>query len=264
MLIQTVVASVVAFDFSPLSNTTLFTGRNTSTSTKSVRLSLTSPSQTSLTPSNFRPWHQRPDSNSRGDYVTTQCTTQYPTYFLPLGFTETEAFGTGVRLVGPTTWSTHDILTFAEVANDLTTPIANTPQPFEINVAGIKNKTMVSSLISYGRGPDCTSAFLSYAALHPSTTITAKRAGMTTLPNGQTTRTVLYTTLTYALTSWLQCCGLCSLHFNNLQMLYWPAPHPNAACLGNTSADLDSTATSAGTVALNQSVYATDSDGYTL
>ena len=222
---------------------------------------MTSPSQTSLTPSNFRPWHQRPNSNSRGDYVTTQCTTQHPTFMIPLGFTQTEAYG-GVVLVGPTTWSTHAILTFPEVANDLTTPDTHpyAHQSFEINVAGIQNKTMISSLISYGRGPDCTSAFLSYAALHPSTTITAKSAGMTTLPDGQTTITVLYTTLTDALTSFQYCCGVCSLYFNNLQMLYWPAPHPNTACLGKMSVDLNSTTTSAGTV--NQSVYATDSDGY--
>ena len=254
---------MVAFDFSPLSNATLSPRPNTSTSTTSAGLSLTSPPQTSLTPSNFRPWHQRPDSNSRGDYVTTQCTTQHPTFMIPLGFTQTEAYG-GVVLVGPTTWSTHAILTFPEVANDLTTVIPYAPQPFDINVAGVKNRTMLSSLISYGREPDCTSAFLSYAALHPSTTITAKSAGMTTLPNGQTTITVLYTTITGALTSYQHCCGVCSIYFNNLQMLYWPAPHPNTACLGNTSAYLDSTTSSAGTVALNQSIYATDSDGYTL
>lgn len=181
---------------------------------------------------------------------------------IPLGFTQTEAYG-GVVLVGPTTWSTHAILTFPEVANDLTTPDAS-PQPFEINVAGIKNKTVLSSLISYGREADCTSAFLSYAALHPSTTITGKSAGMTTLPNGQTTMTVLYTTITGALTYYPYCCGVCSIYFNNLQMLYWPAPHPNTACLGSTSADLDSTTISARTVALNQSVYATDPDGYAL
>ena len=256
------IASVVAFDFSPLSNATLSPGPNTSTSTTSVGLSLTSPAQFSFTSSNFRPWHQRPDSNSRGDYVTTQCTTQHPTYMIPLGFTQTEGYG-GVVLVGPTTWSTHAILTFPEVANDLTTPDAS-PQPFEIDVAGIKNKTMISSLISYGRGPDCTSAFLSYAALHPSTTGTAKSAGMITLPNGQTTMTVLYTTFTNAVTSWPHCCGVCSLYFNNLQMLYWPSPHPNTACLGKMSADLNSTTTSAGAVGHNQSVYATDSDGYIL
>lgn len=58
------------------------------------------------------------------------------------------------------------------------------------------------------------------------------------------------------------CCGTCSLYFNNLQMLYWPAPHPNTACLGKPPADINSTGTSGVLPARDPSVYATDLDGY--
>ena len=204
-----------------------------------------------------------PDSNSRGDYVTTQCTTQHPTYTVGLGYTVTEAFGDGIVLVGPTTWVTQDVLTFAEVANDLATANSHAPTPGEFSLGG-KNKTLDASLISYGRGPVCTSDYLSYAAAHPTITETAKSAGIITMSNGQTTMTVLYTTIIGPINTDGNgyCCGICSIYFNNLQMLYWPALHPNTACLGEPSTSLNNTSSSLQTAATNQSVYATDSDGY--
>lgn len=131
-----------------------------------------------MAPSVVPPGQSPPHSNSRGDYVTTRYTTQHPTYTLPLGFTETEDFGpSGVVLAGPTTWITQDVLPLVDVANDLNTT-SSAPQPWDPNpfFSG-ENKTIVTgkaSFISYGREPACTSAFLSYAAAHPSTTITAK------------------------------------------------------------------------------------------
>ena len=174
----------------------------------------------------------------------------------------TEDYGQGVVLVGPTTWITRDILTFAEVANDMTTTSSNAPHPWDIYGLDGKNETVVSSLISYGRNPACTSAFNSYAAANPLITQTAKSAGTITLSNGQTTVVVGYTTLTMPMTEKTHCCGECSIYFNNLQMLYWPALHPNTACLGKPSVSINSTSASVGAAAPNQSVYATDSDGY--
>ena len=203
-----------------------------------------------------------PDSNSRGGYVTTQCTTQHPTYTVGSGFTVTEGFGSGIVLVGPTTWLTQDVLTFAEVANDLTSTSSHDPVPWEISLGG-KNETLEASLISYGRGPACTSAFLSYAAANPTITRTAKSAGIITLSNGQTTMTVIYSTIIETIgSSGVYCCGTCSLYFDNLQMLYWPAPHPNTACLWKPSADFNSTSTRGALAARDPSFYATDSDGY--
>lgn len=180
-----------------------------------------------------------------------------------LGFTNMEDFGpSGVVLVGPTTWATQDVLPVVEVANDLTTT-SSTPQPWDANgFLYDKNETVVASFISYGRQPACTSDFFSYAAANPSTTVTPRWATFFTLTNGQTTVAVSYSTVLWPMTSEPHCCGRCSIYFNNLQMLYWPALHPNTACLGKTSAGFDSTSTNAGTAARNQSVYATDSDGY--
>lgn len=228
-----------------------------------MRLGSTSHSYTTLTSSNIPQGQLPPNSNSRGDYVTTRYTTQHPTYTLPLGFTNTEDFGpSGVVLVGPTTWATQDVLPVVEVANDLTTT-SSTPQPWDANgFLYDKNETVVASFISYGRQPACTSDFFSYAAANPSTTVTPRWATFFTLTNGQTTVAVSYSTVLWPMTSEPHCCGRCSIYFNNLQMLYWPALHPNTARLGKTSAGFDSTSTNAGTAAHNQSVYATDSDGY--
>lgn len=175
----------------------------------------------------------------------------------------TEPFGDGIVLVGPTNWITQDVLTFAEVANDLATANSYAPTPGVFSLGG-KNKTLDASLISYGRAPACTSDYLSYAAAHPTITETAKSAAIITLSNGQTTIAVVYTTIIGPIDTSIgnECCGICSLYFNNLQMLYWPALHPNTACLGEPSASLNSTSSSAGTAANNQSIYATDSDGY--
>ena len=239
---------------------------NTSTPALRNKTALTSQSFNSLTPSTIPQTQSLPDSNSRGDYVTTRYTTQHPTYTLPLGFTETEAFGpSGVVIVGPTTWATQDVLPVVEVANDLNTTSSarqpGDPVPF---LSG-ENKTILTdkaSFISYGREPACTSAFNAYAAANPSTTYTDKAVGTITLSDGQTTQAVVYSTITWPMTTAPHCCGTCSLYFNNLQMLYWPAPHPNTACLIKLSASLNGTSTRGVVAARDQSLYMTDSDGY--
>ena len=230
---------------------------NASASAPSTISELASPSYSSVTSSFTPPGQSAPNSNSRGDYVTTRYTTQHPTYTLPLGFTETVSFGHDVVLAGPTTWATQDVLPVVEVANDLNTTSSVT-QPWDRNLFLTGN----ASVISYGREPACTSAFNFYAAANPSTIYTMKAAGTVTLSNGQTTVTVLYSTQTWPMTSAPHCCGTCSLYFSNLQMLYWPASHPNTACLGTKSAGLNSTSTSGAIAARDQSVYVTDSDGF--
>ena len=215
-----------------------------------------------LTPFDLQKGHLPPNSNSRGDYITTMCTTQHPVITLPSGYTYTEPFA-GATLVGPITWSTHDVLTFAEVANDFAKTSSNAPHSWDFEgLLNSKNKTVVESALRYGRDPACTSDFWSYAAANPSFTETAKSAGTVTLPNGQTTVEVLYTTITANWTGITPCCGTCSIYFTNLQMLYWPALHPNTACLGPMSAGLNSTSTSAETALRTQPVRVTDSDGY--
>ena len=241
-----------------MSNATL---SNTSISARSASGSSTSQPQTTLTPSNLQQGPLALNSNSRGDYVTTSYVTGKPVYTIPSGFTQTEDYGSGIVLVGPTTWSTQWVLPALDVANDLNTTSSNAPTPGIFLLNG-KNKSVKASLISYGREPACTSAFLSYAAANPWYTVTGKSAGTITLSDGQTTVAVVYSTLTLPITSAPHCCGTCSIYFNNLQMLYWPAPRPNTACLGIPSASLKGTSTSAGNTATNQSIYATDSDGY--
>ncbi|KAL9069668.1 MAG: hypothetical protein Q9161_005368 [Pseudevernia consocians] len=88
----------------------------------------------------------------------------------------------------------------------MTTTSSNAPHPWDIYGLDGKNETVVSSLISYGRNPACTSAFNSYAAANPLITQTAKSAGTITLSNGQTTVVVGYTTLTMPMTpAWKSC-----------------------------------------------------------
>lgn len=167
----------------------------------------------------------------------------------------------------------HRILFFKQcnsvsAANDWAKTSSNAPvasQPW--NAWGLldsKNKTVVESFIHYGRESACTLAFNSYAAASPSYTETIKSLGTITLPNGQTSMAIGYTTEALPVTGVPHCCGTCSIYFNNLQMLYWPAVHPNTACFGKPSAALNSTSTSAETAAQDQSIYATDSDGYVL
>ena len=98
---------------------------------------------TTLTPSNLQHWHL--NSNSRGDYVTTQCITQHPTYKVGLGYTVTENFGDGIVLIGPTTWVTQDVLTFPHVANDLATANSYAPIP-GIFFQSSKNKSIEASM----------------------------------------------------------------------------------------------------------------------
>ena len=234
--------------------------------TSSSKTGLTSQPLTISTPSTIPREQPPPDSNSRGDYITTRYTTQHPTYTLPLGFTETEGYGSsGVVLVGPTTWATQDVLPVIEVANDLN-KTSSAPQPWDLQpFLSLEDQTILTgdpSLISYGRDPECTSAFNSYAATNPSTTYTETLVATVTLSNGQTSRAVAYTTVTWPITSAPHCCGTCSLYFKDLQMLYWPAPHPNTACLEKSSAIFNSTSTSGIVAARDQSVYVTDSDGY--
>ncbi len=256
---------ISAFEFSTFSSVILSSFSNASASAPSTTSDSAPQSYASSTFSSIPPGQSAPNSNSRGDYVTTRYTTQHPTYTLPLGFTETEDFGHDVVLVGPTTWVTQDVLPVVEVANDLNTT-SSVPQPWDRDpfFSG-ENKTIVTgkaSFISYGREPACTSAFNSYAAANPSTTYTMKSAGTVTLSNGQTTATVLYSTITWPMTSAPYCCGTCSLYFSNLQMLYWPASHPNTACLEPKSAGLNGTSTSGAIAARDQSVYVTDTDGF--
>ena len=240
---------------------------NSSSSGPLANLNSSSELYNTVVPSEIQGQHSPPNSNSRGDYVTTRYETSDPTYTIPLGYTQTEAYGDGVVLVGPTSWTTQFVLPLVEVANDLS-KTSSAPQPWDpAPFFSGDNRTKITgkvSFISYGRDTACTSAFLSYAVSNPWITYTFPSAGPITLPNGQTTVTVFYSTVTNPRTSAPHCCGVCSIYFDHLQMLYWPSPHPNTACLGKMSADLNSTATSAGTVAHNQSIYATESDGYVL
>ena len=239
---------------------------NTSVPTLSSKTVTTSQPFTLSTPSTIPREQSPPDSNSRGDYVTTRYTTQHPTYTLPLGFTETEVFGSSdVVLVGPTTWATQDVLPVIEVANDLN-KTSSAPQPWDpAPFLSLEDQTILTgdpSFISYGRDPECTSAFNSYAATNPSTIYTGKFVATITLSNGQTSRAVAYTTATLPIASAPHCCGICSLYFKDLQMLYWPASHPNTACLEKSSAVLNGTSTSGNVVARDQPMRITDSDGY--
>ena len=164
--------------------------------TLSSKTGLTSQPCTLSKPSTIPREQSPPDSNSRGDYVTTRYTTQHPTYTLPLGFTETEAYGpSGVVLVGPTTWATQDVLPVIEVANDLN-KTSSAPQPWDPSpFLSLVDQTILTgdpSFISYGREPECTSAFSSYAATNPSTIYTEKFVATITLSNGQTSRAVAY------------------------------------------------------------------------
>ena len=190
-------------------------------------------------------------------------------FTVPAGFTRTVPVGisSDVVLVGPiTTTITQDTLTFVDIGHIANATPTNVPQIWDpepffsgYNTSVLAN---LSSFISFGREPACTSAFSSFAAANPTTVITAVHATTFTLTNGQSTVAIAYSTMSLAMTSQPHCCGICSLYFTHLEMLYFPAPHPNTACLEGATTVLNNTA-SVSSIAAQQET-STLSDPYTV
>ena len=131
-----------------------------------------------------------------------------------------------------------------------------------------------SSFASYGMNGDCTDAYGSFTATEPSTLKTLLSVTYSTLPNGVVT--YANTTVTSMVPAGDEgfCCATgsyfdCVVDAQNLQLLYWPAPTPNTACLKNQSYATDFqngqwNSETAGQQAptSTESIYVTDTDGF--
>ena len=105
------------------------------------------------------------------------------------------------------------------------------------------------SFTNYGREPACTAAYSSFLATGPLKTRILTSVTSSTLPNGQATVGIVYST--DVLAPGLPCCGNCTLIFQSLQMLYWPGSHPQTSCL-----------TTSRSIANNDLAWSTPSSGH--
>ncbi|MCJ1409061.1 hypothetical protein MMC19_003138 [Ptychographa xylographoides] len=124
----------------------------------------------------------------------------------------------------------------------------------------------ISSFISYGRQPACTSDYSAFIATAPTITQTFPvGVETTTLRNSKTTDYIAYDTLTaQAVAGDGFCCWYCSLYYTNLQVRYWPATDANTACLGTQTSSMIplGNATSALQPRATGPVVATGPDGF--
>ena len=122
-----------------------------------------------------------------------------------------------------------------------------------------------SSFTQFGRKPACSAAFSSFKATSPTTTTvyTANEWGP-----GQIQVCAAGWPLGYCCQGVsLQigprfCCPQCILRYTHLQALYWPAAHPNTACLKNATRVASASSVNEAEDAAGIEVYATETDGF--
>ena len=221
-----------------------------------------------------------PATNSNGDYVTT----------IVGSYTESERYTSRFTLNGALTSSPATyirIVTYTEVTaahygsvksvNSSTTAEIWDRAPFmECEFSGFPSKSSLCktawpSFTSYGREPACTAAYSSFLATGPLNTNILTSVTSSTLPNGQVTAGIEYSTWVWAPGS--PCCEKCTLIFQSLQMLYWPGSHPQTSCLTTSRSiannDLALSTHSSGhqqgdNGTNDQPLYATGVDGFVL
>ena len=130
------------------------------------------------------------------------------------------------------------------------------------------------SFSSFGRDPACTSAFSSFAASHPSTITTFTEIIPVKLADGQTSISSSLHADTVPVADVGYCCTFganisCWVASDSLQMVYFPPPRPNTACLVESvdsfSNNTQSSKQATNMTALpdtNSSIFATGSDGF--
>ena len=222
-----------------------------------------------------------PATNSNGDYVTTIVGSYVLTDVYDSRFTKNGV----LTLVPATTYIRTEFYTEVTAAhygsvksvNSSTTAEIWDRDPFETcEYAGFTSTpslcyTAWPSFTSYGREPACTAAYSSFLATGSFITDIFTSVTSSTLPNGQTTVGIAYS-------SWVRppgspCCDNCTLIFQSLQMLYWPGSHPQTSCHTTSSSiannDLALLTRSSGqrqgdNGTHDQPLYATGIDGYIL
>lgn len=131
-----------------------------------------------------------------------------------------------------------------------------------------------SSFTKFGREPACTAAFSSFKAISPTTTSTFLPASYTlgdgsimtaemelqTLPAGYPLGYCCQVVSRQIGPKW--CCPQCYMFYRHLQLIYWPATHPNTACFANTTRIASSDSKAAAGKATNVEMYITETDGY--
>ena len=167
-----------------------------------------------------------PATNSNGDYVTTIVgsyteSRMYPssTYIEIVTYAQVTAahYGSVKSVKSSTTaeiWDRDLFLECEYFSHPSKTSLCNTAWP---------------SFTSHGQEPACTAAFSSFLATGSLNTNILTSVTSSTLPNGQTTVSIVYSTWVWAPGS--PCCDSCTLIFQSLQMLCWPGSQPQTSCL---------------------------------
>ena len=173
-----------------------------------------------------------------------------------------------VTLIGPTTQIVQSIITHIEVVSNATTTASKISQPWDLNPYLVPsptspndtgpNSAAVAAAKSFGRDPACTVAFSSWTVSSSITMLSKAWISAWYLLNGQYTGEAVRSIETGPIANlWgdidLHCCGVCKVALPTLQVFYWPALHPNTACLGSSLFD---SIPSSNTFP-NSSVYAT-------
>ena len=121
----------------------------------------------------------------------------------------------------------------------------------------------------FGRDPACTAAFTSFIATQPSTITSFPDGKPTTFGNGSTSWSTSWNVVTVLTGEEGYCCTFgrddldCLIHAGRVQMLYFPSPNGNTACLDNNVTNFQNTS-----IALTKPpnatapMYATGSDGF--
>lgn len=134
----------------------------------------------------------------------------------------------------------------------------------------------IESFGAFGRDPACTAAFSSFAATQPSSVTTFAQITHTTLANGQISEGTSLNVQTVPTGQDGHCRAFdgsqgpgCFVHAKRLNMVYFPPPDPNTACLANSTSNTSNESISIAPVVESiqltgsaQRSYATSLDGY--
>ena len=132
-----------------------------------------------------------------------------------------------------------------------------------------------SSYTDYGRKAECTEEYSKFVATKPVETITTLRNIGFIDVNSKFQDSQGYTRIVQTNSKVNHCCGTCEFVYLSVQLFYWPAEHPNTACLETvTTAASSATAPEQERVKQRRQdqnvtsaprgggVYATDGDGF--
>lgn len=277
-----------AFNASSLSNVTSSSGHSHSTKLPWRNSNFISKENPTALGTIVEPSSQHdlriPATNSNGDYVTT-IVGSYPgdswiySVRFTLNGTLTSSLSTYIEIVTYTEVTAAHYGSVKSVRSSATAEIWDRDRFTDCEWSGIFGvpsrpslcNTAWPSFTSYGREPACNAAYSSFLATGRLNTNILTSVTSSTLPNGQATVGIAYSTWVWAPGS--PCCENCTLIFQSLQMLYWPGSHVQTSCLTNSRSiannDLALSTRSSGhqqgdNGTNDQPLYATGVDGYVL